>query len=130
MILNGTLSLQASTFKNEITSLPDPFVNGSKRWEEGRSRYDFYLLHTAGVDPATGDQLFLMFEIDEDGNSVPVLDDNGVQETTNDWEDTERAYTGDISIPDLLGSISNSFSYKGFTLDLLMTYGIGGTNIG
>ncbi|MGB5362506.1 MAG: SusC/RagA family TonB-linked outer membrane protein, partial [Aureibaculum sp.] len=67
-------TLQASTFKNEITSLPDPFVNGSKRWEEGRSRYDFYLLHTAGVDPATGDQLFLMFEIDADGNSVPVLD--------------------------------------------------------
>ena len=37
------LTLQASTFKNEITSLPDPFINGSKRWEEGRSRYDFLL---------------------------------------------------------------------------------------
>jgi hypothetical protein len=67
-------TLQASTFKNEITSLPDPFVNGSKRWEEGRSRFDFYLLHTAGVDPATGDQLFYMFELDDDGNSIPVLD--------------------------------------------------------
>lgn len=120
-------TLQASTFKNEITSLPDPFVNGSKRWEEGRSRYDFYLLHTAGVDPATGDQLFLMFEIDADGNSVPVLDGSGVQETTNDWQDTERAYTGDSTIPDVLGSIANSFSYKGFTLDVLMTYGIGGS---
>ena len=121
------LTFQASTFKNEITSLPDPFVNGSKRWAEGRSRYDFYLLHTAGVDPATGDQLFLMFEIDADGNSVPVLDGNGVQETTNDWEETERAYTGDSTIPDILGSISNSFSYKGFSLDVLMTYGIGGS---
>ena len=120
-------TFQASTFKNEITSLPDPFVNGSKRWAEGRSRYDFYLLHTAGVDPATGDQLFLMFEIDADGNSVPVLDGNGVQETTNDWEDTERAYTGDSTIPDILGSVSNSFSYKGFSLDVLMTYGIGGS---
>ncbi len=121
------LTLQASTFKNEITSLPDPFVNGSKRWEEGRSRFDFYLLHTAGVDPATGDQLFLMFELDADGNSIPVLDGSGVQETTNDWEDTERAYTEDNTIPDLLGSVSNSFSYKGFSLDVLMTYGIGGT---
>jgi TonB-linked SusC/RagA family outer membrane protein len=120
------LTLQASTFKNEITSLPDPFVNGSKRWQVGRSRYDFYILHTAGIDPANGDQLFKMFEIDEDGNSVPVLDDNGVQLTTNDWEETERAYTGDSSIPDLLGSVSNSFSYKGFSLDVLMTYGIGG----
>ena len=121
------LTLQASTFKNEITSLPDPFVNGSKRWEEGRSRFDFYLLHTAGVDPDNGDQLFYMFEIDDDGNSIPVLDGSGNQETTNDWTETERAYTEDNTIPDVLGSISNSFSYKGFTLDVLMTYGIGGS---
>jgi TonB-linked SusC/RagA family outer membrane protein len=120
------LTLQASTFKNEITSLPDPFVNGSKRWEEGRSRFDFFLLHTAGVDPDTGDQLFKMFEVDDDGNSVPVLDANGVQETTNDWQDTERAYTDDNTIPDLLGSVANSFSYKGFDLNVLITYGIGG----
>ena len=120
------MSLQASTFKNEITSLPDPFINGSKRWEEGKSRYDFYLLHTAGVDPDTGDQLFLMFEIDEDGNSVAVLDANGVQETTNDWETTERAYTEDNTIPDVLGSVINNFNYKGFSLDVLITYGIGG----
>jgi TonB-linked SusC/RagA family outer membrane protein len=120
------LSLQASTFKNEITSLPDPFINGSKRWDEGRSRYDFYLLHTAGVDPATGDQLFFVYELDEDGNSVPVLEGNGNHETTNDWEATERAYTGARSIPDLLGSISNSLFYKGFSLNFLITYGIGG----
>lgn len=120
------LSLLATTFKNEITEIPDPFVNGSKRWAEGRSRFDFYLLQTAGVDPATGDQLFLKFEVDADGNSIPVLDANGVQETTNDWQDTERAYTGDSTIPDLLGSISNSFNYKGFDLNVLITYGIGG----
>ncbi len=120
------VTLQASTFKNEITSLPDPFINGSKRWAEGRSRFDYYLLRTAGVDPDTGDQLFLMYELDEDGNSVPVLDGNGVQETTNDWQETERAYTGDTTIPDLLGSVANSLSYKGFSLDFLVTYGIGG----
>lgn len=120
------LTLQASTFKNEITSLPDPFINDQQRWAEGRSRFDFYILRTAGVDPETGDQLFLQYELDEDGNSVPVLDANGEIATTNDWQDTERAYTGDSSIPDLLGSISNSLSYKGFSLDFLINYGIGG----
>ncbi len=124
-----SLTLQASTFKNQITSIPDPFINGSKRWEIGRSRYDFFLLHTAGVDPNNGDQLFKMFEIDADGNSVPVLDVNGQQELTNDWTTTERAYTGDSSIPDLLGSISNSFSYKGLDLNILITYGIGGKTL-
>ena len=119
------LTLQGSTFKNEITALPDPFINGSKRWDVGRSRFDFYIYHTAGVDPDNGDQLFYMYEIDDDGNSVPVVT-NGVQETTNDYEETEKTYTGDSSIPDFLGSVSNSLSYKGFSLDFLITYGIGG----
>ncbi|MGK0325593.1 MAG: TonB-linked SusC/RagA family outer membrane protein [Polaribacter sp.] len=121
------MTLQASTQKNEITFIPEPFVNGSKRWAEGRTRFDFFLLRTAGVDPATGDQLFLKYEFDDvTGESVPVLDADGNIETTNDWEDTERAYTGDSSIPDLLGSISNDFSYKGLSLNFLITYGIGG----
>ncbi len=120
------VTVQASTFKNEITSLPDPFINGSKRWDVGRSRFDFYLLHTAGVDASNGDQLFYMYEIDDDGNSVPVLEGDGSHATTNDWEETERAYTGASSIPDLLGSVSNSLSYKGFSFNFLLTFGIGG----
>ena len=124
---NWDLTLQASTFKNEITSLPDPFINDSKRWAEGRSRYDFYLLRTAGVDPATGDQLFYKYELDANNESVPVIGGDGNIETTNDWQDTERTYTGHSSIPDLLGSISNSLSYKGFSLDFLINFGIGGS---
>ncbi|THD66606.1 TonB-dependent receptor [Robertkochia marina] len=121
------VGLQASTFKNEITSLPDPFINGSKRWDVGRSRFDFYLLRTAGVDPDNGDQLFYVYELDAEGNSVPVIGADGNQEVTNDWQATERAYTGDSSIPDLLGSVSNSLSWKGFNFDFLITYGIGGS---
>jgi len=121
------VTLQASTFKNEITSLPDPFINGSKRLAEGRSIFDFYLLNTAGVDPETGDQLFFQYELDADGESVPVLDENGEIATTNDWQATERAYTGDSSIPDLLGSVASSFSYKGISLSFLINYGIGGS---
>ncbi|WP_298780649.1 SusC/RagA family TonB-linked outer membrane protein [uncultured Polaribacter sp.] len=120
------VTVQASTFKNEIVKLPEPFVNGSKRWEIGRSRYDFFLYHSAGVDPENGDALYYMYEDDADGNSVPVLDADGVHETTNDWSNTQRAYSEANTIPDILGSISNSFSYKGFTADLLFTYGIGG----
>ncbi|NER15760.1 SusC/RagA family TonB-linked outer membrane protein [Spongiivirga citrea] len=123
---NWNVTLQASTFKNEITSLPDPFIFNQQRWAEGRSRFDFFLLRTAGVDPANGDQLFLQYELNEDGESVPVLDANGEIATTNDWQATERAYTGDSSIPDLLGSVATGLSYKGFTLDILVNYGIGG----
>ncbi|OAV44541.1 SusC/RagA family TonB-linked outer membrane protein [Lewinella sp. 4G2] len=124
--LRWSVNTTLTTLHNEITDLPEPFVNGSKRWEEGRSRYDYYILHTAGVDPENGDQLFLVFELDEDGNSVPVLEEDGTQAVTNDWQATERAYTNTSSLPDLLGSVSTNLNYKGFGLNILMNYGIGG----
>ena len=120
-------TLQLSTFKNEITSIPDPFINGSKRWAEGRSRFDYFIYHYAGVDSSNGDALYYMFEDDENGNRVPVLDANGNHATTTEWDEAERDYTGDSAIPDVLGSISNSLSYKGFSLDFLITFGIGGS---
>jgi len=124
---NWDLTVLASTLKNEITKIPDPFQNGSKRWDVGHSRYDYYIYHSAGVDPATGDQLYYMFEDDPDtGNGVPVLDVDGNQETTNDWGDAGRAFTGDTSIPDLIGSVTNRFSYKGFSLSVLFTFSQGG----
>ena len=115
-----------STFNNEITSLPDAFVDNQQRWEVGRSRFDWYILRTAGVDPENGDQLFLLYEQDEDGNSVPVLEEDGTQATTSDWTETTRAYTGTSALPNFLGSVSTNVSYKGFALDVLLNYGIGG----
>jgi TonB-linked SusC/RagA family outer membrane protein len=124
---NWSLTGLLTTLKNEITNIPDPFQDGSKRWDVGRSRYDFYIYHSAGVDPETGDQLYYVFEDDpETGNGVPVLDPEGNQETTNDWTETARAFTDDSSIPDFIGSISNSFSYKGLSLNVLFTFSQGG----
>ena len=124
---NWDVTLLGTTLKNEITSLPDPFINGSKRWAEGRSRFDFFLYRTAGVDPKNGDQLYFQYEFNENNESIPVRDANGNHLKTNDWNETERAYTGDSSIPDFLGSVSNSFRYKNFNLSFLITYGIGGS---
>ena len=125
--LNWSVTALATTLNNEITNIPDPFQNGSKRWDVGRSRYDFYIYHTAGVDPETGDQLYYVFEDDPDtGNGVPVLDAEGNQETTTDWTEAGRAFTGDSSIPDLIGSVTNSFSYKGFSLNALVAFSSGG----
>ncbi len=125
--LRWSVTLLGSTLSNEITDLPAPFVDGSKRWTEGRSRFDFFLYRTAGVDPETGDQLYFQYDFDENNNSVPVLDTEGNHLTTTDWSTTQRGYTGDSAVPDFLGSISNSVSYKGFDLNFLITYGVGGS---
>ncbi len=121
------VTITASTFNNVITNLPTPFVSGDQRWEEGGSRFDFFLWHAAGVDPENGDQLFFSYEADaETGDVVPVLDENGVHQTTNDWQETQRVTTGATSVPDVLGSFSSSVSYKGFSFNVLFSYGIGG----
>ncbi|CAM1364875.1 SusC/RagA family TonB-linked outer membrane protein [Tenacibaculum xiamenense] len=124
---NWDVTIQASTFKNEITALDSPVTNGTKRWEVGRSRYDYFIHHYAGVDPDNGDALYYMFEEDLDsGQMVPVKNDDGSHKTTNDFQAANRAFTGDSSIPDLIGSVQNRLSYKGFGLDFLITFGIGG----
>ncbi len=120
------LGLQASTLKNEITFLPDPFVDGSKRWVEGRSRYDFFIYHHAGVDPENGDALYYAYEENESGESVPVLNEDGTHKTVNDHNDANRAYVDATSVPDVIGSIKNDFTYKNFNLNFLFTYQIGG----
>lgn len=125
--LSWDLTALATTLNNEITNIPEPAQNGSKRWDVGRSRYDFYIYHSAGVDPATGDQLYYVFEDDpETGNGVPVLDGEGNQLTTNDWEDAGRAFTGHTTVPDVIGSVTNSLSYKGFNLRVLFAFSQGG----
>ena len=121
------LTVQVSTLNNEITDLPDPFVSGSKRWAEGRSRYDFYIYQSAGVDPETGDALYFMYEDDAtEEKRIPVMED-GKHATTNDWEEAGRAYAEKNSIPDLIGSIQNRLSYKGITLDFMVTFSQGGS---
>ncbi|MFO7938495.1 MAG: TonB-dependent receptor [Bacteroidales bacterium] len=128
--LRWSLSLNASTASNEITDLPDPFVDGSKRWEEGRSRYDYFIYDYAGVDPANGDALYYQYEeiVDDNGNSTfePVLDGDGNHATTNSYQDAGRGYANKNTLPDVFGGIQNTLTYKGFDLSFLFTYSLGG----
>ena len=121
------LTLTTSTFKNEITELPSPFTSGSKRWEVGKSVFDYYIHHSAGVDPDNGDALYYMFEDTEDGEGrQPVLNADGSHATTDDYQEAGRAYTGSSSVPDFNGSIRNNFRYKNLSLNLLFTFSSGG----
>ncbi|UGU16352.1 TonB-dependent receptor [Sinomicrobium kalidii] len=123
------MGIQASTLKNEITFLPSPFITGSKRWEAGRSRYDFYIYDYAGVDPDNGDALFYMYESNPDdpnGANVPVMNEDGSHATTNDYQEANKGYVGESSVPDVIGSVRNGFSYKNINLNFLFVYQLGG----
>jgi TonB-linked SusC/RagA family outer membrane protein len=125
------LSLMGSTIKNEITSIPEPFITGTKRWAEGYSIYDFYLRKFYDVDPEDGATRFHVWEDveDEEGNVTGTqlaYDSNGDPVLTKDHNDAGFGYVGASAFPDLQGSIGNTITFKGFTLSALLTYSLGG----
>ena len=51
---------------------------------------------------------------------------DGSQQTTNDYQEAGRAYTGTSSVPDFIGSVQNSLRYKDLSLDVMITFSQGG----
>ncbi len=113
------LSVNATHYKNEITELPQKeIIDGDKKWEVGHSVYDFYLRKYAGVDSETGKPQWFKDEKDEQGKIKQVK--------TDKYSSATRYYTGDSSIPDFMGGLTNEFSYKGFELSTKVSYAFGG----
>ncbi|MCC9073352.1 TonB-dependent receptor [Flavobacterium sp. F-65] len=108
--------LNFSFDRNEVTSLTqDYIVNGTKRWEVGRSIYDFWVQEWAGVDPATGRGQWY-----KDG-----VDANGNRNTTFSYTEASRNYVGKSSLPDVVGGLSNYFKYKNFDMNILFNFSYG-----
>jgi TonB-linked SusC/RagA family outer membrane protein len=120
------INILASTIKNEITKIPDPFINGSKRWAEGHSIYDFYLYEYYGVNAETGAPQYQVWEEDAEGNTTRKYDEQGNPVLTEKYTEAGQGYIGASSIPDLFGSVTNNLRYKNFSLDFMFTYSIGG----
>ena len=119
-----TMTKNFTTFKNEITKMPveSPVITaGNKRREVGRDYYSFWLRQYAGVDQADGAALYIPAEGTAQEN-IRVVD--GKEYVTNQ-NYAKFDYSG-TSIPDVMGSIINTFNYKAFTLSFLLNYQIGG----
>lgn len=118
-------NVNASTIKNKITSLPqDEIINGTKKYAVGSSIYDYWLRDWYGVDAADGYALYVSdpkLIVAGDAEQRVV---NGVNVTTNHTKALYH-YAGS-ALPDLFGSFSNTFKYKGLELSLMFTYQLGG----
>lgn len=109
-----SLSVNATHFKNTITSLPQADIKtATKIMRTGGSLYEFYLKEWAGVDPANGNPLW--YKTDANGNKV----------TTTSYTDATQ-YIQKSALPKLTGGITNTFNYKQFELSALLAYSIGG----
>ncbi len=104
--------------KNEITELPDgadvQYGDGNMYLlREGESIHTFYLPVWKGVDPETGLGMFLIDPNDES---------KGV---TNYYSRAGKTVVGK-ALPDFLGGMTNTFTYRDFDLSFLITYQYGG----
>ncbi|KPQ14082.1 MAG: SusC family TonB-dependent receptor [Algoriphagus marincola HL-49] len=116
-------NLNVSTFQNEFKELPfDEQIVGTKKYVVGRSIYDFWLRDWYGVDAETGEGLYRAEEYSEDDSRDRIV--NGDTLTTN-FQNARFHFAGN-AIPDFFGGLNNTFTYKGFSLNVLMSFAVGG----
>ncbi len=101
-------------------------ASASSRW--GRPIYTFYLPKTAGVDPATGKQLYYAYwtqTVNDEGALVNTRCDEYI--TDNVAMATLSKYYHESREPKLFGSIGSTFTIlKNIDVSFLTTYSIGG----
>jgi TonB-linked SusC/RagA family outer membrane protein len=117
--IEWTTTLNLSHIKNQITELPTASIAGSNfsNLIVGQPLYNFYIREWAGVDPADGRPMWNMDQTDSTGKVSKV--------TTKTWSAATRYYEG-TSLPDWTGGLSNTVRYKGFDLNILIAFSLGG----
>lgn len=128
--LNWSVTVNATTYKNKLTKMPaeTPALTSSPfKREVGKSIYEFYTRTYYGVDPADGQALYLGVNTWNPANSRLIDNGKGGHDTvTIDHNNARQDYIGKTSLPDVYGSIVNNLSYKGFELNFVLTYQLGG----
>ncbi len=122
--LTWNITAMASKINNKVLRLTDDqneIIGGSTIIRVGEEVNSFYMARSAGVDPATGDQLYWVYDNPEDeGNYSSHYISNDRAKAA-----ASRVMLGS-RIPKLYGSLSSSVSYKSFDLAVMTTYSIGG----
>lgn len=98
----------SSVLKNTEVTNSDDSLKPKILFQEGGSQFDIYCMRSAGIDPATGQEIFIK--------------KNG--EYTFNYDSDERVAVGNTN-PALQGSWINSLRFKGFTLSVTTTYSFG-----
>jgi TonB-linked SusC/RagA family outer membrane protein len=117
------LSWMGSTVNNKVLKLTNEspqIISGSYIIKEGLPINSFYMAKSAGVDSATGAQLYWVYDKDDDGNIIKEYISDDYNKAAN------SKYVLGSRIPDLYGSIGTNLSWKGLDLSILTTYSIGG----
>ena len=109
---------------NKVTALTnsDTITKGSRVIKVGMPIYTYYMPKSAGVDPATGEQLYWAYKKDENGDKVAGSDFVTKDKAT---ANNARYYLGSRE-PALQGSFGSEFRLGPVDFSFLTTFSIGG----
>jgi TonB-linked SusC/RagA family outer membrane protein len=104
--------------QNRVTSTPDdkPFLQSSsslgvsQQVKRGQDIYSWYMPKWLGVDPKTGDPLWEKLVYNSSGQVIS-------RASTNVYSQADLQVVGKAS-PDFTGGLYNSFTYRGFSLNI------------
>lgn len=126
--LRWNVGLDATFLKNKIVKLPEgkDILNGSQNFSEGHSIYEFYTYHYVGVDQLNGNALYTIDpeKAEAASNAGALATINGT-DYTYDTTYAKRDWAGS-ALPDVYGSVRSNLEWKGFSLNALFTYSLGG----
>lgn len=132
-----SVGLNATFVRNKIKNLPSTmkengYISGSKKWEEGKSMYEFWLRQWYGVDPKTGDGLYYLNTdtYNEEKGTLTAAVKNTIVEIdgkqlTNSYAYAKYDFSG-TAIPKVYGGFNVRASYKAFDLSAVFSYQLGG----
>lgn len=105
--------------RNKVRELHggDDIINGSSILREGESYYSFWSREWAGVDPETGEEMWVLNTKNPDGTVN--------RELTKDGNKAQRIIVGKADA-DLTGGWRNVVSWKGLELNFLFSFSLGG----
>lgn len=105
-----TTDFNISTMKNKIVKLSSPIVSSTYNRYVGGDYYQLYLVGYAGVNPDNGEALWYT--------------DKTKTTTTNAYGSASQFNQGS-ALPDFFGGLTNTFTYKGFSLSFMFYFNFG-----
>ena len=127
--LTWTLSTEGTFMKSKIKKLPNgkDILHGQQNYSENHDPYEFYTYHFVGVDQMTGRSLYTLDpeKAEKAAAAGEVVTINDVDYTTMPGSYGKRDWAGSAH-PWFYGSLNSMLQYKGFALNALFTYSLGG----
>jgi len=112
------ISVNATTYKNEITKLPQgEIISGNKRLAVGTSIYDFFIAEWGGINPENGNPRWWKTNADGKRELTEIYDEANT---------TKSKINAGSALPDVSGGFSTRVSFKGLEVSAQFAYQIGG----